>query len=70
VRTLVVIIGVALSAAGGVMAYRAFFVEPRAAIVITETGARELPNLARAAVGLLLLIAGAALALYAALRRR
>jgi hypothetical protein len=70
VRVFLVIIGIVLAAAGGVIAYRSYFVEPSAAVVITGVTVRELPNMARVAVGLLLLAAGAALALSAALRRR
>ena len=69
-RVILIIFGIVLAAVGGVLAYRSYFVEPSAAVVITETTVRELPNMARVAVGLLLLAAGAALALLAALRRR
>jgi len=70
VRLFLVIFGIALAAAGGVLAYRSYFVEPSAAVVITETAVREVPNMARVTVGLLLLAAGVALALFAALRRK
>ena len=69
-RLFLVIFGIALAAAGGVLAYRSYFVEPSAAVVITETTVREVPNMARVFAGLLLLLAGTALALFAALRRR
>jgi hypothetical protein len=69
-RVALIIFGVVLAAAGGVIAYRSYFVDPRAAVVVTDTAVRELPNMARVAAGLLLLAAGAALALSAALRRR
>ena len=69
-RVFLIIFGVVLAAAGGVLAYRSYFVEPRAAVVITETAVREVPNVWRVAGGLALLAAGAALALYAALRLR
>jgi hypothetical protein len=68
-RVALVIFGVVLAAAGGVLAYRSYFVEPRAAVVITDAAVREVPNMARVAAGLLLLAAGGALALSAALRR-
>jgi hypothetical protein len=70
VRIALVIIGVTLAAVGGVLAYRSFFVEPDAVIVISDTQVREVPNMARVAGGLLLLFAGAAVAFFAALRRR
>ncbi|HEX6182794.1 MAG TPA: hypothetical protein VFZ44_02705 [Pyrinomonadaceae bacterium] len=69
-RVALIIFGIALAAAGGVLAYRAYFVEPSAAVVITDVSVREVPNMARVAGGLLLLAVGAALALFAALRRR
>jgi hypothetical protein len=70
VRVLFVILGIALAAAGGVLAYRSYFVEPSAAVVITDSAVREVPDVARVTVGLLLLAAGTAVALFAALRRR
>lgn len=69
-RAGVLLLGILFASAGGVMAYRALFVEPHAAVVVTERGVRELPDLARAAGGLVLLFAGAAAAIFAALRRR
>ena len=69
-RVFLIIFGILLAAAGGVLAYRSYFVEPSAAVVITETTVREVPNMTRVAGGLLLLAAGAAVALFAALRRR
>ena len=69
-RVALVIFGIALAAAGGALAYRSYFLEPSAAVVVTDTAVREVPNMARVAAGLLLLAAGTALALLAALRRR
>ena len=69
-RVFLIIFGIALAAGGGVLAYRSYFVEPGAAVVITETTVREVPNMARVFGGFLLLLAGAALALFGALRRR
>ena len=69
-RVALIIFGVVLAAVGGVLAYRSYFIEPHTAVVITETTVREVPNTARVAGGLVLLAAGAALALFAALRRR
>ena len=70
VRVFLIIFGVLLAAAGGVLAYRSYFLEPSAAVVITDTAVREVPNMTRVAGGLALLAAGTGLALYAALRRR
>ena len=69
-RIVAVILGVLAAAAGGVIAYRALYVWPHAAVVVTDTSVREVPDVVRAAGGLLLFLAGAALALFAALRRR
>jgi hypothetical protein len=68
-RQIVTIFGIVLAAIGGVIAYRAFFLEPTAAIVISNEGVRELPNTFRVAGGIALLIIGAAIAFMAALRK-
>jgi hypothetical protein len=70
VRVFLIIFGIVLAAAGGVLAYRSYFVDPHTAVVITDTTVREVPNMARVAGGLILLAAGAAVSLFAALRRR
>ena len=69
-RVALIIFGIVLAAVGGVLAYRSYFVEPHAAVVITDTSIREVPNMARVAGGLVLLAAGTGLSLFAALRRR
>ena len=68
-RVALIIFGVVLAAAGGVLAYRSYFLEPSSAVVITDTAVREVPNMARVVGGLAMLTAGAGLALFAALRR-
>lgn len=68
-RAIAIVFGIVLAAAGGVIAYRAFFLEPSAAVVISERGIRELPNTLHAAEGIVLLILGAAIALTAAVRK-
>jgi len=70
VRVVALLLGLLVAAAGGVVAYRALFVEPHAAVVVTDRSVREVPDVARAAGGLALLAAGAGAALFAALRRR
>jgi hypothetical protein len=70
VRVVLIIFGIVLAAAGGVLAYRSYFVDPHAAVVITETTVREVPNMMRVAGGIVLLAVGAAVALFAALLRR
>lgn len=66
VRILGIICGIATAAIGGVIAYRALFLEPSSAVVITETEARELPNTARVVGGIALLAIGAIVAFLAA----
>jgi hypothetical protein len=67
-RAAVILLGIALAAAGGVVAYRAAFVEPSTAVVVSEEGVREMPNTPRV-VGVALLFIGVGLAVYAARRR-
>jgi hypothetical protein len=69
-RILSIIFGIVIAAIGGVIVYRALFLEPSAAVVITENEVRELPNTARVVGGIALLAVGAALAFFAARRRR
>ena len=69
-RPVLVIFGIILAAVGGVVAYRAYFLDPSAAIVITDTGVRELPDTFKVVGGLALLVLGAAIAYTAALRKR
>jgi hypothetical protein len=70
-RIITLIVGVAIAVAGGVIAYRALFLEPSAAVVITDTGnVRELPDTLRVAGGIILLLIGAGLAFLAARRKR
>ena len=64
------IFGIVLGAVGGVIAYRAYFLEPTAAIVISNEGIRELPNTFRIVGGLLLLLVGAGLAFTAGVRKQ
>ena len=68
-KTLLLFIGVLFATAGGVITYRALYIEPRSAVVITETGIREIPNQARVVGGALLFVGGSALALFAATRK-
>jgi hypothetical protein len=69
-RPILIIVGIVLAAVGGVIAYRALFLEPSAAIVITETQVRELPNYTKVIGGAMLLIAGFAIAFFSARRKR
>ena len=68
-KVLLLIIGLMLATTGGVITYRALYVEPRSAVIITDTDIRQLPNYARVVGGALLFVGGTALALYAATRK-
>jgi hypothetical protein len=68
-KNLLLIVGILLATAGGVITYRALYVEPKSAVIITESEVRELPNYTRVISGALLFLGGSALALYSATRR-
>ena len=68
-KVLLLIVGILVATAGGVITYRALYIEPKSAIVVTETEVRELPNQARVVGGALLFVGGSALALFAATRK-
>ncbi|HKS27849.1 MAG TPA: hypothetical protein VJS44_08525 [Pyrinomonadaceae bacterium] len=67
-RLVALIFGILLAAAGGVIAYRALFIEPSAAVVITSTDVREVQNWWKAALGIVMLLVGAGLAILSARR--
>ena len=68
-KTLLLIVGVLIATAGGVITYRTLYIEPRSAVVITDTGIRQLPNQARVIGGAFLFVSGSALAIFAATRK-
>ena len=68
-KALLLIVGILVATAGGVITYRALYLEPKSAVVITETGIRQIPNQARVVGGALLFVGGSALALFAATRK-
>ena len=68
-KTLLLFLGVLVATAGGVITYRALYIEPTSAVVITETGIRQIPNQARVVSGALLFVGGSALAIFAATRK-
>ena len=68
-KALLLIVGIVVATVGGVITYRALYVEPRSAVVVTEEGIRQIPNQARVVGGALLFVGGSALALFAATRR-
>jgi len=68
-RVIGLILGLAVATTGGVIAYRALFLEPSAAVLVTNTDIREVPNTLRVTGGIIMLIAGIALAFFAARRK-
>jgi len=68
-KVLLLIVGVMLATVGGVITYRALYVDPTSAVIITDTDIRQLPNYARVVGGALLFVGGTALALFAAMRK-
>jgi hypothetical protein len=69
VKALLLTVGIIFATIGGVITYRALYVEPRSAVIITDTDVRELPNYTRVVGGALLFVGGTALALFAAMRK-
>lgn len=68
-KVALIILGLLLGAFGGVIAYRALYLEPPAAVVITNTDVREVPNTMRVVGGVVLMVGGATLAFLAARKR-
>ena len=68
-KTLLLIVGILVATAGGVITYRALYVEPKSTVVITDDEIRQLPNQARVIGGALLFVGGSALAIFAATRK-
>ena len=68
-KALLLIVGILVAVAGGVITYRALYIEPKSGVVVTDTGIREIPNQARVVGGALLFVGGSALALFAATRK-
>ena len=67
-RVALIIVGIFLAAAGGVIAFRALYLEPTSTVVITSDEIRELPNYTRVVGGALMVLIGAAVAFLAATR--
>ena len=68
-KALLLIVGILVATAGGVITYRALYLEPKSGVVVTEEGIRQIPNQARVVGGALLFVGGSALALFAATRK-
>jgi hypothetical protein len=68
-KSLLLIIGILVATSGGVITYRALYVEPKSGVVITDSGIRQIPDQARVVGGALLFVGGSALAIFAATRK-
>ncbi|MBV9210769.1 MAG: hypothetical protein JOZ52_09080 [Acidobacteria bacterium] len=68
-RVIGITLGLLVAALGGVIAYRALFIEPRAGLLLTNESVREVPNTLRVATGLILFVIGACVAFFAARRK-
>lgn len=68
-KTIFLIVGILIATAGGVITYRALYVEPKSAVLITDNEIKDLPNYTRVIGGALLFVGGSALALYSAVRK-
>ena len=68
-KALLLILGILIAVAGGVITYRTLYVEPKSGVVITDSGIRQIPDQARVVGGALMFVGGSALALFAATRK-
>jgi hypothetical protein len=68
-KIILLLIGILLATIGGVITYRALYLEPSSAVVITESQVREVPNYTRIIGGAVLLVGGTAIAFYGVRRR-
>lgn len=68
-RGIAIILGIVIAAVGGVIAYRAFFVDPSSAVVISNEAVRQMPNTLNVVEGIVLLIVGAGIAFASAVKK-
>lgn len=69
-RIAAMVIGVVLAALGDVITYCAAFLEPNAAVIVTDRDMPEMPDMLRLVGGIALLLVGTVTALVAARRTR
>jgi hypothetical protein len=69
-RAAIIIVGLFIATAGGVIAFRALYLEPTSTVVITSDEIRELPNYTRVVGGALMVLVGAAAAYLGAIRMK
>ena len=69
-KVVLLIVGMLVATAGGVITYRALYLEPKSAVISADTGdIKEVPNYTRVIGGALLFVGGSALALYSTVRK-
>ena len=68
-RKILIVVGILLATIGGVIAYRALYLEPSSTLVITNTSVSEGPNYGRVIGGAFLLVFGVALAFFGIRKR-
>jgi hypothetical protein len=68
-KTFLLIVGIMVATAGGVITYRALYLEPKSVVISDEGNVSERPNYTRVIGGALLLVGGSALALHSAVRK-
>ena len=69
-KVVLLIVGMLVATAGGVITYRSLYLEPKSAVINADTGdVKEIPNYTRVIGGALLFVGGSALALYSTVRR-
>ena len=61
-KTILLIVGIMVATAGGVITYRALYLEPKSVVISDEGNVSERPNYTRVIGGALLLVGGSALA--------
>lgn len=68
-KTILLIVGIMVATAGGVITYRALYLEPKSVVISDDGNLQEVPNYTRVIGGALLLVGGSALALHSAVRK-
>ena len=68
-KTILLIVGMLVATAGGVITYRALYLEPKSTVISDDGNITQVPNYTRVIGGALLFVGGSALALYSVARK-
>ena len=68
-KTILLIVGILVATAGGVITYRALYLEPKSTVISDDGNITQVPNYTRVIGGALLFVGGSALALYSVARK-